>query len=317
MNKYEADLKIVKEDGYYLRTVKKQNYEICLQAIDNWGPAIQFIRWKTTNLSKIQRNNLCKKAVLKDGELLKYVKRQTEEICLLAVRENPWALKYVKRQTERICIEAVKQWGTVLQLVKKQTPKICLEAVKQNSFALYYVKKQFEGICMIAVKQDGFALEYVKNQTYKICLEAVKQDGESLKYVKNQTKEICIEAVENDARSIQYIKWDQLKLTESEVDEMHKLALTQTSRALVFIKDKSKYIKMFNIKFSKNDRKVMAININGEWLFTVGCQDNITKEKFIHRIYNEGGGFDKEKGVNVHRQYYIDFLDQFPDKKAV
>ncbi|HID9496871.1 TPA: DUF4116 domain-containing protein [Clostridioides difficile] len=295
MNKYEADLKIVKEDGYYLRTVKKQNYEICLQAIDNWGPAIQFIRWKTTNLSKIQRNNLCKKAVLKDGELLKYVKRQTEEICLLAVRENPWALKYVKRQTERICIEAVKQWGTVLQLVKKQTPKICLEAVKQNSFALYYVKKQFEGICMIAVKQDG----------------------ESLKYVKNQTKEICIEAVENDARSIQYIKWDQLKLTESEVDEMHKLALTQTSRALVFIKDKSKYIKMFNIKFSKNDRKVMAININGEWLFTVGCQDNITKEKFIHRIYNEGGGFDKEKGVNVHRQYYIDFLDQFPDKKAV
>lgn len=289
MNKYEADLKMVKEDGYYLRTVKKQNYEICLQAIDNWGPAIQFIRWKTTNLSKIQRNNLCKKAVLKDGELLKYVKRQTEEICLLAVRENPWALKYVKRQTERICIEAVKQWGTVLQLVKKQTPKICLEAVKQNSFALYYVKKQFEGICMIAVKQDG----------------------ESLKYVKKQTKEICIEAVENDARSIQYIKWNQLKLNESEVDEMHKLALTQTSRALVFIKDKSKYIKMFNIKFSKNDRKVMAININGEWLFTVGCQDNITKEKFIHRIYNEGGGFDLEKGINIHRQVYLNFLKQF------
>ncbi|HBG8470868.1 TPA: DUF4116 domain-containing protein [Clostridioides difficile] len=295
MNKYEADLKMVKEDGYYLRTVEKQNYELCLQAIDNWGPAIQFIRWKTINLSKLQRNNLYKKAVSKDGELLKYVKKQTEEICLLAVRENPWALIHVKRQTERICIEAVKQWGTILQFVKKQTPKICLEAVKQNSFALYYVKKQFE----------------------EVCIEAVKQDGDALKYIKKQTKELCLRAIENDVCSLQYVKWAELNLTEFEVDEICKFALTQTSRALTYIKNKDKYIKKFNIKYSKNNRKVTAINIDGEWLFTIGCQENITKETFIDRIYNEGGGFDLKAGKNVHRQEYLVFLDQFPDKEAV
>lgn len=61
---------------------------------------------------------------------------------------------------------------------------------------------------------------------------------------------------------------------------------------------------------------MFAVKENGVWLFTVGCQENITKEEFIYRIYNEGGGFDPEKGVNVHRGIYLNFLGQFPDKKV-
>ncbi|HCP7145417.1 TPA: hypothetical protein OE939_004106, partial [Clostridioides difficile] len=57
--------------------------------------------------------------------------------------------------------------------------------------------------------------------------------------------------------------------------------------------------------------EVISIEKNGEWLFTVGCQRNITKEEFIYRIYNTNGGFDLENGINVHRQIYLDFLEKF------
>ena len=40
---------------------------------------------------------------------------------------------------------------------------------------------------------------------------------------------------------------------------------------------------------------------NYEILYTIGCQENITKEEFLDRIYNEGGGL---KG-NPHREEYL------------
>ena len=40
---------------------------------------------------------------------------------------------------------------------------------------------------------------------------------------------------------------------------------------------------------------------NDEILYTIGCQENITKEEFLDRIYNEGGGL---KG-NPHREEYL------------
>ncbi|MDI3075250.1 hypothetical protein QJL41_11950 [Clostridioides difficile] len=62
-------------------------------------------------------------------------------------------------------------------------------------------------------------------------------------------------------------------------------------------------------RYGSSKRKSMALKENDKWIFTIGCQINITKETFIYRIYNEGGGFDSEKGINVHRQSYLDFLN--------
>ncbi len=75
-----------------------------------------------------------------------------------------------------------------------------------------------------------------------------------------------------------------------------------------------KYVEQLGIRYlneAGNTREVLAIKEDGEWLFTIGCQENITKEKFINRIYNENGGFDLEKGVNVHRGRYLNFLKEF------
>ncbi|MGO0861700.1 DUF4116 domain-containing protein, partial [Clostridioides difficile] len=191
-----------------------------------------------------------------------------------------------------ICLEAVRSNGLALGYVKNQTEEVCLEAVRSNGWALQDVrwdelnlsKEKEELVSIEAVKQTGHALQYVKEQTEAICLEAINQDVKSFFYVKNQTEKICINS------------------------------LKQTGSIFRYIKDARKYIKKFDIRFlveSGKVRGVVAMKIDGVWRFTLGCQDNITKETFIYKIYNTNGGFDPEEGVNVHRKFYLKFLNQF------
>lgn len=82
----------------------------------------------------------------------------------------------------------------------------------------------------------------------------------------------------------------------------------------MFIKDKNKCLKEFNIRYLEKQgdaREVIAIKENNKWLFTIACQRDITKEEFVDRIYNTNGGFDLKLRINVHRQIYLDFLKQF------
>ncbi|ENY8693084.1 hypothetical protein ACP3VA_12150 [Clostridioides difficile] len=147
-------------------------------------------------------------------------------------------------------------------------------------------------MCIETVRYDGELLKDVrwdelnltKEQIYILCLIAVKQNGLALQYVKNPTEDIYIEALKQDRHLIRYIK------------------------------DKDRYLEEFDIKYFKKQgkaRDVIAIEEDGEWLFTIGCQTDIDKETFIDRIYNEGRGFDPEKGINLHRQVYLNFLKDF------
>ena len=87
-----------------------------------------------------QTPEICLEAVKQYGWALQFVKEQTPEICLEAVKQNGLILQYVKEQTEKICLESVKQDGMALQYVKEQTEKICLEAVKQDGKAKEFTK---------------------------------------------------------------------------------------------------------------------------------------------------------------------------------
>ena len=44
---------------------------------------------------------------------------------------------------------------------------------------------------------------------------------------------------------------------------------------------------------------------DGKIFYNVGCQEKITKEEFINRIYNEDGGIEK----NPHRKEYLKIID--------
>lgn len=72
----------------------------------------------------------------------------------------------------------------------------------------------------------------------------------------------------------------------------------------MYINEKFDDIKFFVFN---NAREVTALLVNGEWLFNVGCQHLITKEKFLNRIHKDNGGLEN----NPHRQQYIDILKLF------
>ena len=52
-------------------------------------------------------------------------------------------------------------------------------------------------------------------------------------------------------------------------------------------------------------RIVTGVLKDGKILYNIGCQNEITKEVFIDRIYNEGGGLEK----NPHRKEYLKIID--------
>ena len=57
--------------------------------------------------------------------------------------------------------------------------------------------------------------------------------------------------------------------------------------------------------YSKKGRLVTGVLKEGRVLFNVGCQDEITKEVFIDRIYNEDGGIEK----HPYRVEYLKIID--------
>lgn len=56
---------------------------------------------------------------------------------------------------------------------------------------------------------------------------------------------------------------------------------------------------------SRQGRMVTGILKDGKILYNVGCQIEITKETFIERIYNEGGGIEE----HPYRKEYLKIID--------
>ncbi|EQF29612.1 hypothetical protein QEW_4659 [Clostridioides difficile CD160] len=153
-------------------------------------------------------------------------------------------------------------------------------------------------------------LKHVKEQTLEMCLEAVIQDGRALEYVKEQTPEICLAAVMQDGRALEYVKKQTIKICVE--------ALKQNRHAIRYVKDKEKYLDIFKLRYLEKKgevKEVIAIKEKGVWLFTIGNYKNITKEKFLVKIYNEDGGFDLKQGINVYRKAYFDFLKDIETNK--
>ncbi|WP_227865670.1 hypothetical protein [Clostridioides sp. ZZV14-6045] len=143
----------------------------------------------------------------------------------------------------------------------------------------------------------------------KIDLDNIKIYPWDLKNVKTQTYEMCIEALRRDGLSLKNIRWNELSLSEKQIFNLYIIAVRQNGLALEFIenqideiciealkqnelairyvKDKEKYLKEFGIKYLEkqgNAREVFAVKRCNIWLFTIGCQRNITKEEFIMKM---------------------------------
>ncbi|EGT3944937.1 TPA: hypothetical protein KOR49_002360 [Clostridioides difficile] len=334
MSQYQIDLKTSMKNGVCLRCIRDQDYRVCIEALKENGRALEYVRWDSVALLEEEIKQMCLTAVRRNGDSIEYINwnklnLKTEdivEICIEAVRSNCWAFKNIhwvqivdnlsNEQIYLICLEAITSFGEVLKymnwdllkLTDKQIYNLCLGAVEQESWNIAYIDDNLSAhnknkLYLIAIKQNLDVIIFIDKYTEEILLglskmyaikdkdilrrtieerakKAIKNDPSLIIYIKNQTYEICLEAIKMDGFCIELI----------ENRDMFKYNI---------------------LKEAFRNRKVIAIFIDGRWLFTIGCQNNITKEEFLYRIYNENGGFDLEKGINVHRKIYLDFLEQF------
>jgi len=198
------------------------------------------------------------------------------------VKLNALMLKFIDNQTKAICLIAVQQNGLALKYVKEQTEDICMKAIQSNWLALQYVKEQTHALCLEAVKRHWLALQYVKNQTTEIILEAIKHNGAALKYVIPQTTKLYIEAVNVNISALIYIQDANI------------------------LKNVCNTLNILYLPANKNHRDLILKFVDGAYRCWIGCQEDISVEQLIWRIYNTDGGLQE----NPHRQHYINFLQK-------
>ena len=115
----------------------------------------------------------------------------------------------------------------------------------------------------------------VIEQTEAICIAAVQQNGWALEFVNQQTENICVAVIK------------------------------QYGDALEIVKDVAMITFEYHIFECKN-RKLYITKPENVYLFTIGCENNITKDEFVKRIHEDGGLKEKP-----HRQEYLDILKDY------
>ena len=113
--------KDVKQHGITIKYVKNQTVQLCLDAINTNGLALEFV-------------NL-------DGSFFKMNYKQSPEICLAAVKQNGDALKFVKKPTEQMCITAIKQSFNAHNYISNRnfTPGVREQMMTDHGWYLKYL----------------------------------------------------------------------------------------------------------------------------------------------------------------------------------
>lgn len=237
----EMCITAVKQDGRALQYVPAdmQTEELCLMAAR--APRGEVLQWVTNQTeqicdlacqydifnirhTKFLNATICRNAVERYGDLLKYVKEQTEELCLIAVRKDGLALQYVKEQTEAIRLVAVTQNERAIMFVSNPSREVSEIAVAKIGMLLKYVTDQTEQICLAAVANDGLAIKYVKKQTYPVCLAAVRQNGLAIAHVQKRRIDLCCVAIKKNYLAFYHIPFKNLQLLKCAINHEQLLA---------------------------------------------------------------------------------------------
>jgi hypothetical protein len=117
-----------------------------------------------------QTDELCKLALSKCCDGIRYIKNLTEELCIIAINSNCCAFAHIPgdMKTVEICKLAISNGGMMLKYVPDgvKTPELCILAVSQNGMSLQYVPIDIrdENICKIAFRQNSKSFIFVPNK---------------------------------------------------------------------------------------------------------------------------------------------------------
>lgn len=315
LTNYEVFL-LVKKNWTFLKHVKDQTEELCLEAIRQNSNALQYVKCQTHKMciEAVRQNphaialvtykspSLCMEAIIQDPQCLQYVPSylQTNDICMEALKKDGNTLKYIENQTVQMCIKSLEtSGGQTFTLIKNKTDVICKAAVKIDGLLLFHVPEQTYEIILEAVKQNPMAIRYCnfsilgEQEAETIIIEAIKVKGEILKYLdkKYHTKNVCLFALEMNRNNINFIKNDDLII--SNVTEQKQGTINNS--ILVVNKNEIHVIKT-NVK--KNTAKILGVPTN-------------TMEEYIDNFINNKKNKEQGKEGAIQKKYHMVKVDDY------
>jgi len=304
-NKFNSDKLILSEARKISEHELWSDEIFCLKVVSKYKGSLRYVRTQTWMV--------CYLAVALDGDSLKYVRDQDYDICLEAVKNNGMALSYVTiDQTDKICYEAVKNNPGALYYVKNQTPELCLMAVEKSGWLLKVVKNQSEEICLVAINNLVNAYYDVQVKTGVIIREAVKKSGTIIMSIDFPSSELILLAVKTFPYFLGFTKFTKqitdlpnlypemvkinglcLEYIENPTHQLCLDAVAQNGFALYYVKDKSKYDKLYNVGFRQISKKYEELYKLIEILRNPRKRDHYYLEK----------NYTKEQLVKFRKQY--------------
>ena len=197
-----------------------------------------------------------------------------------------------------LLVNKMKEEGVIK--INELSRDIQKEILKGHGIAIRFINNPDKELQIIAAKANGHAIRFINNPDKDVQLEAVKQNGRSIRFINNPDKELQLEAVKKDGRSIRFIN--------NPDKDVQLEAIKENGANISYIKNPDKEVLDRIEIYETSFRTIYAFrDDDGKYKFSLGCQNNISKENFIWRIYNLDGGLEKKP----HRQEYLNILKRY------
>jgi hypothetical protein len=164
-------------------------------------------------------------------EVLQYVVPNTPrytELCKIAVSKNGNAIKYVPEE-----LRTIDMWKLALSDKRNEFILRDLLPPELNTFDMLKIALSSNGGALRYAKLEDFT-DAEKLELYKI---AATQTVNALRFIPEESWnfDVLKAAVSSDARAVQYVAAVNINLTDAERFELYKIAVTKDIRALQYI----------------------------------------------------------------------------------
>jgi hypothetical protein len=142
--------------------IKIRNKKIYLRAIDNDSSIFRVI--EKSQLTE----RICKRAIKKRAENIKYISNPSKKLCEYALAKNPLSIQYMKQTTD-LCLKAIEIYSRI------NNPRIMIGGFIHitNPYILESIYYQPLVVQMAAIKQDANNIKHIKHPTFKIIVYTI------------------------------------------------------------------------------------------------------------------------------------------------
>lgn len=206
----------------------------------NPAQVLMIIREKPTWLRfvKNQTEELCIEAIKKNITAFKYVKNQTYNTCTAVLDKSLEYFKYIKEPTLEIKKYLLSKDGTYIKDFENPSEELIIEAVKSKPESIFFISKPSEKVLEVLFKYDGSYLEYYPTENVELQKIAIANNILSINFIKEPCKDIILLfAMTYPEYFFVFDKYQNLKdlVTQDEIDEYFENNMAENFSLLRYI----------------------------------------------------------------------------------